>query len=179
MTTSREGDANGKPPGANQRADVLDLADAGFRYAYSLTHHRQDAEDLVQQACLRVVRSKGSVVEKGYLFVTIRNLFVDGCRRQSLVSFTPLTDETRGGRDSEVRQVDNKLDLESMLSTLSSDERELLYLNCIEGFTAQEISKITGQPRGTILSQLARTKQKLSDRFRVASREEEGNAIND
>ena len=129
MTTPPEREANGKPRGANQRADVLDLADAGFRYAFSLTHHRQDAEDLVQQACLRVVRSKGSVVEKGYLFVTIRNLFVDACRRQALVTFAPLTDRTQSSGESQVRLVDNKLDLESMLSKLSSDERELLYLN--------------------------------------------------
>ena len=169
MTTPIERDANRKPHGAHQRADVLDLVDAGFRYAFSLTHHRQDAEDLVQQACLRVVRSKGSVVEKGYLFVTIRNLFRDGCRRQSLVSFAPLTDETHNG-DSEVRQIDSRLDLESILGTLTSDDRELLYLNCIEGFTAQEISEITGQPRGTILSQLARTKHRLSNRFRDEAR---------
>ncbi len=152
--------------GARQRADLLDLVDAGFRYAFSLTHHRQDAEDLVQQACLRVVRKQGGVAEKGYLFVTIRNLFHDRLRRGSLISFAVLNDQAAIGSDSaDIRHTDNRLDLEAILATLPCEERELIYLNCIEGFTAQEISEITGDPRGTILGRLARIKEKLTHRF--------------
>lgn len=171
MTTPPENEMNGRPQPSAVRADVLDLVDAGFRYALSLTHHRHDAEDLVQQACLRVVRSKGTMVEKGYLFVTIRNLYRDGCRRRSLASFTPLTDDSGDGTVSRMHEVDCRLDLESILATLSTDDREMLYLNCIEGFSANEISELTGQPRSTILSRLARTKKKLSDRFRVVEHE--------
>jgi len=156
-----------------QRADVLDLVNAGFRYGFSLTHHRQDAEDLVQQACLRVFRKKGSVVEKAYLFVTIRNLFRDECRRRSLITYAALTDETNNGSDcTDARHIDNRLDVEAILGTLPSDERETLYLNCIEGFTAQEISELTGYTRSAILSRLARTKRKLTDRFRGDTQEE-------
>lgn len=109
-------------------------------------------------------------MEKAYLFVAIRNLFLDGCRRRSRVSFSQLADETVS-EESEVGHIDNQLDIAAILGTLSSNDRELIYLNCIEGFTAQEISKVTGQPRGTILSLLARTKKKLSDRFRVKLRD--------
>ena len=173
MKRDNQRQSNGRPRGAHERADVLDLVDAAFRYAFSLTHHRHDAEDLVQQACMRVMRTKGNVIEKGYLFVTIRNLFRDSCRRKSTVSFISLDEEQSRG-DLALHRIDSQLDLESMLSTLSSDDRELLYLNCIEGFTAQEISDLTGHPRGTILSQLARTKRKLSDRFRTPSHETKG-----
>ena len=54
------------------------------------------------------------------------------------------------------------MDLETILRRLSPHERELLYLNCVEDFTAAEIGSLTGQPRGTVLSQLARAKQKLT-----------------
>lgn len=103
-------------------------------------------------------------------FVAIRNLFLDGCRRRSLASFTQLADETVT-HESDVGHIDNKLDIAAILGTLSSNDREWMYLSCIEGFTAQKISQITEQPRGSILSQLARTKKKLSDRFRVETRE--------
>ena len=155
-----------RPVTASQRADVLDLVDAGFRYAFSLTHHREDAEDLVQQACLKVVRTKGCVVEGRYWFVTIRNLFLDRCRRGSLISFSTLNEQPHlSDSCTEHRTVDSRLDLETILGTLPVEQRELLYLNCIEGFTADEIGEITGQPRGTILSKLARAKQKLALRF--------------
>lgn len=144
----------------------IDLMDAGFRYAYSLTHHQQDAEDLVQQACLRVFRRKGRLKEKGYLFVTMRNIFLDGCRRNSLLTFEGLSKDTIISNGSAgVQNTQDKLDLETILGTLQSEEREILYLNCMEGFTAREVSEITKQPRGTILSQLARIKKKLAARF--------------
>jgi RNA polymerase sigma-70 factor (ECF subfamily) len=164
---------NGKPAlSGRQRADVIHLVDAGFRYGFSLTHHRQDAEDLVQQACLQVVRKKGRVVEKGYLFVAIRNLFRDGCRRRALVTYAALTDETNNGQDcTDTRHTDNRLDVETILEALPCDDREILYLNCIEGFTAEEIGEVTGHSRSTILSRLARAKRKLTDRFRGDKRE--------
>lgn len=55
MTIRSQGETNGKVRGEHQRVDVLDPVDAGYRYAYSLTHHRQDAKDLAQQACLLAV----------------------------------------------------------------------------------------------------------------------------
>lgn len=167
MTTEPTPSASETPHSASERADVLEFVNAGFRYAFSLTNNRHDAEDLVQQACLKVVRQKGSIVERGYLFVTIRNLFVDRCRRQSVLSFSPLKEEANGDGASCVHQIDSRLDVETILATLSERERELIYLNCIEGFSAQEISEITGQPRGTILSLLSRSRKKLTARFQV------------
>ena len=174
MTTPSRNRNNGSATrNSSPRSDVAELIDAGFRYAFSLAHHRQDAEDLVQQACLRVFRRKGNTGDKSYLFVTIRNLFLDKCRRRSLVSFTQLSDETTPKASPlEIRHTDNKLDLEMILGSLPSEEREILYLNCIEGFTADEIGVIMGTPRGTILSQLARTKRKLTIRFRSDVSEE-------
>lgn len=58
MTIHPQGEANATVNAEHQRVDVLDLVDVGYRYAYSLTHHRQDAEDLAQQACLQAVRKK-------------------------------------------------------------------------------------------------------------------------
>ena len=135
---------------------------AGYRYALSLTHHSQDAEDLVQQACLRVFRAKRRLDNKAYLLRSIRNLFYDSCRKRNVVSVgelgkIPLEDPSPG----HWRTVDGKLDVATILSSLHHEEREVLYLNCVENFTAEEIGRITGKPRGTILSQLSRSKEKI------------------
>jgi len=143
---------------------------AGFRYAFSLTHHRHDAEDLVQQACLQVLRRKHVIHGKSYLFVAIRNLYYDECRRR------PLTRTERlDGRDvvdpnqNHARAVNGRIDIETLLGGIPSADRELLFLHGVEGFTAAEIGEITGHPRGTILSRLSRIKRKLSRRFRRPS----------
>ena len=154
-------------------ADRRDIVRAGYRYAYSLAHHPQDAEDLMQQACLRVYQSKGDLQDLRYLFVTIRNLFRDQGRRKALAKFETLPrDSMVDRRTNSVAASDDRLDIETMLAKLESEEREMLYLSCAQGFTAAEISEIMSKPRGTVTSQLSRIKKKLSERFGQASGEE-------
>ena len=151
-----------------------ELVIAGYRYALSLTHHEHDAEDLVQQACLKIFRVQRRIKDKAYLIRTIRNLFYDACRRSNVVKFDQIHDE--GLTDSspdQTRVVDGKLDMTTLLGTLSSEEREVLYLNCVESFTADEIGSITGKARGTVLSQIARAKEKVRRRQDAKSFSEE------
>mgnify|MGYP002623099027 CR=1 FL=1 len=145
--------------------DESALIQAGYRYAYSLTHDRHDAEDLIQQAALQVFKSKDRLSDKRYLFVAIRNLYIDRWRSQRRSATHRLVDEVEIP-DSAANHVDvvhDRIDIEQMLRHLRFEERELLYLNCVEGYSAAQISEITGKPRGTILSQLARAKQKLRE----------------
>lgn len=139
------------------------IIQAGYRYALSLSQHEHDAEDLVQQACLRVYRSRGKLVGRPYIFAAIRNLFVDQQRRQKTLSFERMTEpEKVVCIAGDQQRIEDRDDLESILSRLSPAEREVLYLNCVEQFTAKEISALTGSPRGTVLSLLSRAKEKLS-----------------
>jgi RNA polymerase sigma-70 factor (ECF subfamily) len=52
-------------------------------------------------------------------------------------------------------------DIDALLSELRPEEREALFLHGVEGYTASEISRLTGQPRGTVLSLLHRARQRL------------------
>ena len=116
----------------------------------------------MQHACLKVFRAKGCLLSKPYLLTTIRNLFYDQCRRDGILKSSHLPDEALiDPQPSPARLVDGKMDMASLMATLSRDEREVLYLNCVENYTANEIAAITGKPRGTILGQLSRAKQKL------------------
>lgn len=149
-------------PRENTNPDDQQWIDAGYRYAFSLTHHRQDAEDLMQHACLKIFRAKHRFQSKAYLFTTIRNLFLDQMRKRSVSSLDdlpeaalidPVGDHTSASQRS--------MDLQCLLGKLRPQEREALYLHCVEGYTAGEISKLTGQPRSTVLSHLARAKKRL------------------
>src|SRR5262245_42618275 len=59
--------------------------DALFRAAYRLARNRADAEDLVQEACVRAYDHIGELREyepvKGWLMRVLHNSFVDGARR--------------------------------------------------------------------------------------------------
>jgi len=46
---------------------------------------------------------------------------------------------------------------------LRPNEREALYLNAVEGYTAREIAKQTDMPRNTVLSLIFRARKKLAE----------------
>jgi len=134
----------------------------GFRYALALTHHAADAEDLVQEAWLKLCRSYGGVASNALLFTAVRNLFVDQCRRKKIVHFESL-DQPEAPALPPVAAEESgvKGDLDALLAVLRPVERETLFLHYYEGHTAEEIAQLTGQPRGTVLSLLHRAIAKL------------------
>lgn len=136
----------------------------GYRYALALTHHPEDAQDLVHEAWLNLCRRYGRVESNAVLFTAVRNRFVDQCRRRKIVQFESL-DESEAPEIPEV--VDNQPgvegDLNALLATLRPAEREVLFLHYYEGRTAEEIGQMTQRPRGTVLSLLHRAINKLRD----------------
>ncbi|MEM7394370.1 MAG: sigma-70 region 4 domain-containing protein [Verrucomicrobiota bacterium] len=63
----------------------------------------------------------------------------------------------------------SRSDMEWLLEQLRPEEREALYLQTVEGYTAQEIARLTGKSRNTILSLIRRGKKKLMDEARQES----------
>lgn len=138
-----------------------ELLQSGYRYALSLTHHRADAEDLAQQAWLNLCRRYGAATSPAALYTTIRNLFIDRCRRARVVAFDPL-DEAPPDLAAPVPLAPGTLDdLGQLLGGLRPGEREAIYLHHVAGHTAEEIGVLTCQPRGTVLSLLHRALLKL------------------
>jgi len=65
-------------------------------------------------------------------------------------------------------------EVEHLLRDLKSNERELLYLWAVEGYTAQEISDLQGGGRGTWLSKIYRIKLKLRNKWAMQSSPKQG-----
>ncbi|MEM7343606.1 MAG: RNA polymerase sigma factor [Chloroflexota bacterium] len=143
----------------NNSDNLDDLLQRGYRYALSLTHNDDMAQELLQEACLKISR-RGGPWQIRYFMTTIRNSYIDGFRRSKKVEFYPLDDiELIGDLDITLTSFDPQL--ESALAKLGDTERELLYLSVVEGYPASELAQLTDRPRGTILSTLHRAKQKL------------------
>ena len=140
-----------------------ELLQSGFQYAYALTHHHHDAEDLVQAAWLKLHQRYGTVTTKALFFTTIRNLYIDQYRRRQRVRFVTLTGEHESFSASEkTTREETKVAIEQMLAKLRDIEREALFLHIVEGYSANEIATLTGRPRGTVLSLIHRSRKKLA-----------------
>src|SRR5260370_42570114 len=110
---------------------------------------------------------KAKVPEKNLLLVTVRHLFFDDRRRAKIVTFCPLDDEEPALCQTANLGVSG--DIDALLSELRPEEREALFLHEVEGYTASEISRMTEQPRGTVLSLMHRARQRL---LRLAANEQ-------
>lgn len=140
------------------------LLQSGFRYACSLTHNAVEAEDLVQEAWLKLASSKKSEWNKPLFFVALRNLFIDRYRHTRLVvleSFDEASEEADNFAVSEQEIAMDVVLLERSLSVLRVEEREAIYLHLVEGYSAAEIAKLTERSRNTVLSLIYRGRKKL------------------
>jgi len=152
--------------------DLQDLLQRGYRFALSLTHSAQRAEELVQEAWFSVLKARGPW-NRYYLFSAIRSRFVDECRRRNTVIFETLVEDIQGEADP---ADDPRLDdgfavgngaLDAALERLRAEERTVLFLAAVEGCTAQEIADMLEWPRGTVLSMLHRTRKKLREQLQT------------
>lgn len=149
---------------------VEELLLAGYRYALALTQHPQDAEDLVQQGWLQHLATYGKTPGLSLLFTIIRNLYLDQVQRKGRIAFQSLDD---GGEVLPPRELpepgandpEQRIDMERLLAGLRSEEREVLFLHYVHGYTVTEMSELTERPRGSVLSLLHRSRKKLRRAF--------------
>lgn len=146
-----------------------------------LTRNRSDAEDVVQEALIRAFRSihqfEGASA-RSWLLAIVRNTaytWLQKNRSFSLILVDDLNDEQRGeverggnwidAKDSNpevqlIRRVEEAR-LELAIKGLPPQYREALVLRDIQGLDYREIAQVIGAPIGTVMSRLARARQRL------------------
>lgn len=146
--------------------ELHDLVQRGYRFAYALTHNAAQADDLVQDAWLAVLRARGPWTIE-YLFKSIRSRFIDFCRREALATFEPLESEAAENMSVVASAGEapffnsSSPAVQDALERLRPQERAVLYLAAVENYTAQRIADLLGWPRGTVLSMIHRAREKM------------------
>ena len=150
---------------------VLPHLDAAFNYARWLTRNDIEAEDVVQDACVRAMRFFSSLRDddaRAWLFTIVRNAWYSRVSRKANVA------EGTRLNDGQDEWPDNALDPEerllqqhtialvrAALEQLPVDFREVIVLREIEGLSYKEIAEVAGVPVGTVMSRLARARERL------------------
>jgi RNA polymerase sigma factor (sigma-70 family) len=149
---------------------VLPHLDAAFNYARWLTRNDADAEDVVQDACVRAMRFFSSLRDndaRPWLFAIVRNTWYSRVSRRASSEPTPLIvaqhDEADDALDPEERllQQHTVAVVRTALEQLPVDFREVLVLRELEGLSYKEIAAVVGVPLGTVMSRLARGRDRL------------------
>jgi RNA polymerase sigma-70 factor, ECF subfamily len=142
-----------------------------LRFARRLTRDAAEAEDLVQESLLRAWRGFGrfepGTNARAWLFRILMNVLYAGHRkaRPSPTHLAAAGDlPAAGGSGAEHVEVTEALD------RLGAEQRAVLLLAVLEGFTCREIAEILGVPIGTVMSRLSRAREAMRDALSTPAR---------
>ncbi len=161
--------------------DVFPFVDSLYSTAYRLVMNHQDAEDLVQETCLKAFKyhdkfEMGTNL-RAWLFKILKNTFINNYRKkkatpqqvdfagieESMESLIP--DHTRTAADPESLLFAGLLDdqVEGALNDLPEEYHMVVVLADIEGKSYKEIAQIMHIPLGTVMSRLYRGRKMLEE----------------
>jgi RNA polymerase sigma-70 factor (ECF subfamily) len=155
-----------------------------YGLCYRFTGSQSDAEDLTQEAFLKLYRNLASFdPAKGgfttWLTTLTRNLLVDNYRRSRLERASDSLDESYdceddgptkaerladGGKTQEqhVAGLELRAQIQEALQQVSPDLREAVILRDLEDLDYKEIADILGVPQGTVKSRISRGRSELA-----------------
>jgi RNA polymerase sigma-70 factor, ECF subfamily len=153
---------------------ILPHVDAAYNLARWLVRGSHDAEDVVQDACLRAVRYFGTFHggnARAWLLRIVRNTAIRWRQKNRAHQLATELDEQIHGQFGDglnpeallLQLADTHL-VEQAMNHLPIRLREVLILRELEGLSYKEIAEVVGVPMGTVMSTLSRARE----RFRLA-----------
>ncbi len=146
-----------------------------YRLSYRFTGSREDAEDLVQDLLVKLYPRQAEIESierlRPWLARVLYRLFIDRVRQagRSVLSVVEDSEEPDDQIDSGISTeelVEGALTqerLQESFSLLNEDQRILLALHDIEGYTLTELVDVLDAPLGTLKSRLNRSRTKLRE----------------
>jgi RNA polymerase sigma factor, sigma-70 family len=137
------------------------------RYAAALVGNLADADDLVQDCVEKALANRHALRDVsrlgGWLLSILHNLHISGLRwRQRRGAEVPVDDfaddlalSAEPGDRGEVR------DFVRAFAQLSEEHRTVLLLTGLEGLSYREVAEVLEVPIGTVMSRLARARERL------------------
>lgn len=150
---------------------VLPHLDAAYNLARWLTGSDRDAEDVVQDACVRALKFfsgfRGGNARSWFLTIVRHTTWTWLRRERGAREEVEFDEELHGGADLSTNPVTvlmRQAEVESVrraIETLPPEFREVLILRELEDCAYKEIADIAGIPVGTVMSRLARARGML------------------
>lgn len=159
------------------REELVALLPRLRRFAHGLTSQRQDADDLVQEACERALSrtelwTPGTRLDS-WMYRIIQNLWYDRLRSRRVRGETVDENVLEQQADEHAHHLPERRDavneVSRRLQALRPEHREVVMLVCVEELSYKEAADILQVPIGTVMSRLARARLLLQEQPRDAA----------
>ncbi|MBY4693700.1 RNA polymerase sigma factor [Burkholderia latens] len=163
--------------GERFRALVLPHLDAAYNLARWLSGNAGDADDVVQDACMRALRfvdsCRGDNARPWLLTIVRRTWYTEWRRRThahevalpDTLDDTDVPDDWQPATEDPLAQLlrgENVRLVNAALAKLPPEYREVLVLREMEDLSYRDIAAIADVPVGTVMSRLARGRRRLA-----------------
>ena len=154
---------------------LIELLPELRRFAYSLTCDRHAADDLTQSALERAL-TKASAWDssrplKFWVFRIARNLWLDQLRAEKVRGNTEdIDDKGVDIADDRLAAMHTTQELREVMDKmreLPEDQRLVLALVAVEGYSYKEAAELLDIPVGTVMSRLSRARKTLIEHFNL------------
>ena len=151
---------------------ILPHLDAAYNLARWLARDAHDADDVVQDACVRALKYLGSLHgsdARAWFLTIVRHAFYDwlGRNRPSEIvdddgtAIETAVDHAGGTPEQMALRNDQTRALSDEIAALPLQYREVLVLRELEELSYKEIARVADIPIGTVMSRLARARALL------------------
>lgn len=143
---------------------VGDYADNVYRFILKNLRHEEDARDIVQSAFEKMWMNRDAVEmgkSKSYLFTVAYHQMIDHLRKSKRISLKEDFGEEIKVVDRPAHNIREVLD--EALGRLSETQRSLVLLKDYEGYSYEEIGKITGLNESQVKVYLHRARIQLKN----------------
>jgi len=174
----QETSVSGTPPGKRRETEAwyremwLQL----YRFAYARVQNREEAEDLAQETCARVLGSPSTATAgpptREFLFTTALNLIRDRWRRSRVRGITVTLDEAILLHASEHDEAVQRAWIQELLAKLPPDYREVFELRIVRGYSRAETATRMGKSEAAVRNLQYRAVQTMRDLMRDHLKEE-------
>ena len=166
---------------ANAFEDIVRMYEKNvYNIALRMSGSREDALDISQESFLKAYHSlhsfRGDSRFSVWLYRIVSNTCLDFLRERKRRAEVPLVREDDEGEAGDTRIADESLSPETLferaqtrealqrgLESLPEDQRKILLLREIQGFSYEEIGKILSLESGTVKSRIFRARRKLCE----------------
>lgn len=153
------------------REEMVALLPRLRRFAHGLAANRDDADDLVQEACeralVRLDQWEDGTRLDSWMYKIIQNLWYDRLRSRKVRGEQVDEDELALQADENAHRLpevrDTFAQVSGLLDRLKPEQREVLILVCVESYSYQEAADILQIPVGTVMSRLSRARLQLHE----------------
>lgn len=157
------------------RRDMIALLPRLRRFARSMTRSIPEADDLVQEACLRALSrldqwDRAQPLDR-WMFRITRNLWISEVRKRKVrlgQGHVPAedSDELRSSDTGEAAMATQ--DITRRIAALPAEMSEVLLAVSVEGYSYAEAAELFDIPVGTVMSRVHRARKTLSQQLEGA-----------